>query len=732
MSKHNNINYRPFDQFVFRTPRYPIHLLTEALDNPDRIKELMQDKAIKEIIYLGSPVLANEIDKLIDGKILQEKERLSIKASFVKYLSRMCARCTPYGLFATCSSGKVGKCTNLSIKKEVNRHTRLDMYYLSELTRYLSKQEEIKNQLRYFANTTIYVVGNTYRYIECKYQGDRHFHIISSVQRNKYLEEIIRQAATGIKYDSIVNYLIKLDIDKTDAIEYIDSLIDNQLLQGELEQFFIEDSFFDRISLFLEKIDFHTPEILQIRNFISGTKKQFHHLDNTTNGNKMSLYNSVLKNARKLPVPVEEKCFFQVDTGRESENTEIGEDIITELRSLLAFFNKTASFTPDRRLNGFKNAFYERYEEQEIPLLEALDPNIGIGYPPKHGIFEQAPLLATVSIPGQQNSNFKYVTVNELLLKKLLAMEHNGQTEIVFEDSDLANLEENKSGLPPTLFFMFQLLKKSDGYNLLNVVIGTSAAKLMGRFAYMDDDIKTLVEKITKKEQEYGNGNLYAEIIHLPASRVGNIIIRPHIRDYEILLLANSDIPEESKIPASDLMLSFRNGELVLRSKKLGKRILPRLTNAHNYYNDTQPIYKLLCDMQYQNTTEAIIFNWGGLSDTLTYHPRVRYKNTILSAASWSILKSEIKDWYFVDLKKVNAWREKREMPRYVYLEEGDNVLFVDFSSPDSINTLISAVKNKEKFILKEFLFDDMISFKGKDDGYINECIVPFYQDEKK
>ena len=80
----------------------------------------------------------------------------------------------------------------------------------------------------------------------------------------------------------------------------------------------------------------------------------------------------------------------------------------------------------------------------------------------------------------------------------------------------------------------------------------------------------------------------------------------------------------------------------MIRSKKMNKKIFPRLTSAHNYYNDTLPVYRFLCDMQHQGKRTTFGLDWGELADHLDYKPRVRYGNSILSLASWRVRQDEI------------------------------------------------------------------------------------------
>lgn len=86
-------------------------------------------------------------------------------------------------------------------------------------------------------------------------------------------------------------------------------------------------------------------------------------------------------------------CLFQVDITRSIETSTISKNVIDELQEAMNFLNKITCDQKNVMLNQFQQAFYDRYEEREIPLLEALDFEIGIGYPVYKGGGTDSPLL---------------------------------------------------------------------------------------------------------------------------------------------------------------------------------------------------------------------------------------------------------------------------------------------------------------------------------------------------
>src|SRR5439155_17414597 len=122
-----------------------------------------------------------------------------------------------------------------------------------------------------------------------------------------------------------------------------------------------------------------------------------------------------------------------------------------------------------------------------------------------------------------------------------------------------------------------------------------------------------LVQEITNTEQEHNPDIVFAEIVHLPESRVGNILLHPSFREYEIPFLARSSVDGHHQIPLQDLFVSIKDNKVLLRSASLNKQVIPRLSSAHNYSRNALPVYQFLCDLQLQGHKAGLGFYWGSL-----------------------------------------------------------------------------------------------------------------------
>lgn len=260
---------------------------------------------------------------------------------------------------------------------------------------------------------------------------------------------------------------------------------------------------------------------------------------------------------------------------------------------------------------------------------------------------------------------------------------------------------------------------------------GTSAANLLSRFEYLDDDLKKIINEITKTEEEFYPDQIVAEIVHLPEDRIGNIQMHPQNRKYEIDYMSNPYYLSQGvvSIGIEDIMVSVPLGKkIVLRSKKYNKRIIPRLTTAHNFSNGL-PIYYFLSTVQHQNE-RSMHFSWGNYFDSKFFLPRVTYDNIILSSAKWYFTYNDLPesktqpfDNFYDDYTK---WRKLKKIPDIVLIVEFDNKLLVDFTNKVTTKLFINNLKKKGECHLEEFLFHsikDPLVRRG-DDYFTNELIL--------
>ncbi|WP_159092168.1 lantibiotic dehydratase family protein [Aquimarina sp. Aq107] len=738
------MSYKNFSKYVLRTPLFSFSFYKELTKNEElseeELKAVCTDKIVKEAIFLASPSLYQEFEKWLKGEIKEKAASERMMYSVLKYLSRMSSRCTPFGLFAGTAVGEFSNITSieLSDKSKNNRHTRLDMNYLVALSQDIVKDKKIRNQLLFYPNTSIYKAGKQLRYVEYSYINSRRVHHIVAVEDSEYLQKVLTKVKKGALLSDLAEVLVDDEITYEEASGYIDQLVESQLLISELEPSVSGPEFLDQIMPVLKKLSGTDHIISELEN----ARETLEHIDKKM-GNSAQEYINLSESLKKLETGFELKYMFQTDMNLSVEKNTLSYDTIRKIRRGLSLLNKLTLPPKETFISRFKSAFYERYESREVSLSKALDVELGIGFLQDKDSGDVSQIIDDLLLPYKQEKvavkEVKWSSIQSILHKKLVSSIKEGKHLLELTDKDFEGLEENWQDLPDTISSMVELVEIDSTQKIvMSSCGGSSAANLLGRFCHGDDSLNTYTQEIIDLETKLNPDKILAEIVHLPESRVGNILMRPNFRKYEIPYLAKSIITDQDQLLLDDLMISASpRGKVKLRSKKFNKEVLPHLTNAHNFLSNALPIYQFLANMQTQNVRSGIGFDWGPFSDEYDFLPRVEYKDVIFSNATWNIssldiadlLKSQKNDDEFkIELHKII---DAKKLPQFVLLVDGDNELLINTRNVTSMKMLLNTVKKRGRFKLKEFLHSEDSSIKEGENTFTNQIVVSFYNETK-
>ncbi len=222
----------------------------------------------------------------------------------------MATRCTPFGLFAGCSAGNFASSSSLEVPppEYYKRQTRYDMHFLVSFSSYLSNKKKIKDQIKFYPNSTIYKIGKRYRYVEYTYVEKRRQHSLESVVHSPYLEKILKISNKGATVETLVKKMTELGIDKPEALRFISELISNQILIGDLEPSVTGQDSLEELRLKLSELD-NTEEQLVL---VKGMQLRLDVIDQQL-GNRINKYLSIKELFSSLGIPYELKYLFQTD-----------------------------------------------------------------------------------------------------------------------------------------------------------------------------------------------------------------------------------------------------------------------------------------------------------------------------------------------------------------------------------------------------------------------------------
>src|SRR5690606_35206790 len=139
-------NYNiPF--FVLRTPKLPISFINSILNHDSDLSNIWKslDNNFLEAIYLASPTLYREVDKINNYNLILENEKHDkMTISLVKYLNRASNIFTPSGLFSSCTIGKIDSTINLTVERTSTIiQLRLNMDILCRISREIVNRKGI-------------------------------------------------------------------------------------------------------------------------------------------------------------------------------------------------------------------------------------------------------------------------------------------------------------------------------------------------------------------------------------------------------------------------------------------------------------------------------------------------------------------------------------------------------------------------------------------------------------
>jgi thiopeptide-type bacteriocin biosynthesis protein len=448
-------------------------------------------------------------------------------------------------------------------------------------------------------------------------------------------------------------------------------------------------------------------------------------LDDRPCGSDTAVYGRVAAALDALPVTAETTGLFQADLMKPAVSATLGREVTDEISRGVELLRRVSGRRAPDHLGPFRDAFRERYGRREVPVCEALDREAGIGFP-------AAP---RASEPPDRARD-------TLLLRWLSAALRSGADEIALGAQEVAALTATDEAPPPPLpdafSVMATVLAGSEGdvsrgrfRVLLSGVGGPSGATLLGRFCHGQAALRDHVLAHLRAEEDLRPEAVFAEVVHLPEGRVGNVLARPRLRAYEIPYLGRSTAPPDHRIAVRDLLVSVVGDRVVLRSAALGREVQPRLTTAHDFRGSGNvELYRFLCAVQAQRVATGLSFSYGGLAGA-PFLPRVTAGRLVLSRARWNLTGRQLVVLRGLRDRRlftaVQRLRESLRLPRWVAVEDGDNRLPVDLESVLSVEMFAGLLGRRPRATLTELFHgpDDVIA-SGPEGRFVHELVLPF------
>ncbi|MDQ3982734.1 MAG: lantibiotic dehydratase family protein, partial [Actinomycetota bacterium] len=554
MGRLEDRGIEPSGFFVLRTPALPYDDFVALRGAPgdretgsqrERLRASVARPEVRDAVFVASPRIAELLDRWLREPA--ESADRKVEHALVRYFSRMTARATPFGLFAGCSSGRIGDRTVLELgdRGDYRRHTRLDMEYLSALVDELERDAEVRALLEYRPNSSLYSRGGKLSYAEARTNEGGRTHYLVAVEDSEYLRRTLERASSGARPHELAEALVDGDVSLDEARSFVEELIDSQVLVSELTPPVTGEEPIDALIPTLERY----PVTAKAGATLHEARAALDEIDSCGIGVEPAAYLDVAGALRNLPARVELSRLFQVDMIKPATALSLGPRVVEEVARAVQILHRISGRTSrDDALARFRNAFRDRYGEREVPLFEALDEELGIGFEASATpSAEASPLLAGLPFRTTRDDLAPWRWREQFLLGKIVEATRAGRNEIALTAQDLEDLAVDPPPLPEAFSVGVTIaavserdVDRGDFELLFRGLYGPSGGRLIGRFCHADPEQHALLQEHLQQEEALHPGVAYAEIVHLPEGRLGNILLRPVLRPYEIPYLGRS------------------------------------------------------------------------------------------------------------------------------------------------------------------------------------------------
>jgi thiopeptide-type bacteriocin biosynthesis protein len=675
--------YRLLPRLFLRAPFY-----SYAAYDLRRMPQVLNDHAFRNAVFLASPQLYGLLERRgFDWALLSEKERHTLR----KYYNRMAFRPTPFGSFATFTLLEWGDGDGADLARD-------DGALL-----HLLPDEQLRRRRELFTvqddgamllilNPMLYRLGKEYRFIRAVYEGTgscRFF--LDSLSAEPFYTRMFKLFGKGpVPLDRILGWVMREGAcGKAEALDHLRFLHSQQILYKPGQGAIMGGGFCaeGQAGFWQTIATVKSPGKATLATLAAELEKDFPPDAGFPDGRYFYA-------AAERPL---------ISGGPSPEERDA-------LESALLLLQRLSVPAGPPGLKHFTGAFRARFDRQKVPLLLALDPDAGIAYEGMTGVAGAGDVLKDLRFPALEEGApaMAWTAVHHFLLDRWKGREGDPYAPIeltgtMLDGAGLQVAEETR--FPNTSGVLF---RPCGDQVILEQTGGPSGPALAARFSAFSAEVASLCREVAALECAANPNILFADIGVFSDLHVDNINRRELIYPYEIPLNVFSALPRNMQLPPGDLLLSVQNGELVLESVRLRKRVVPRLASAYNPQNNELGLFRLLCDLQYQGLQTGLSFDLERFFPGMAFYPRVFTGKVVLSAAKWRFgatdlsLLREGKD--LAGLSGLERFRRKYRLPRRVSFGHYDQQLVFDLAERSESAFFLECVKGLDKLALTEYM----------------------------
>ncbi|WP_165499662.1 lantibiotic dehydratase [Pedobacter frigidisoli] len=404
----------------------------------------------------------------------------------------------------------------------------------------------------------------------------------------------------------------------------------------------------------------------------------------------------------------------------------VDERLLQAVPGLVKLLQGTLPFDNKPALKQFVDKFTKKFEGKEIPLALALDPEMGVGYDELEQAGGSDDFIAQL--------NIKKVTekaTNDLkaLLSNQLSTQYFKRGETILLNKLPLKLNEKLPTLPNSMSMIMSVV---DDLIFVDQIGGSTANALGGRFSMANNEVEAYCKSIAEIEQEANPDVLFFDVAYMVETNVDNINRRKLLYQYQLSIL-NFDTSSDP-LTLNDIQVSIQGSEVVLRSKRFNRRIVPKMASAYNYTRSDLSVFRLLCDLQQQSLQASLSLSLDNIFPDLDYYPRLQYQNLVLSASKWKIKKQDLCDLnkQFIPIDQCREYLQKLGVSQFFKAGISDQTLCFNLANDVDLQAFTQFIQKQTSIYLEEVILPNrnlVVDQYGK--PYLSQFIVNLYHRDK-
>ncbi|WAS96587.1 thiopeptide-type bacteriocin biosynthesis protein [Nannocystis punicea] len=665
---------------------------------------------VRDALAIASP----KLHAALASDVLAPRKGRAARQKLLAYLIRMSTRPTPYGLFSGVALARWGERTDLALGDSPPiLRTRPDMEWLYGVVDRLERRREVLAYLRVTANPLAWFAGE--RVFLCDGGSLAPDTRRISIRASGPVRLALRLSRAPVPYCELVEQIQRAHDAPRERIEqFLDELLAQKFLLTDLRPPCSGDPAAHVVRR-LAAIPTARAEERAIGSLLADTAAWDRHAGAASGDALRRL------DRRAAALFVAEHA-FQVDlalplAGR-SISRRVGEEVVRAAEILLRL---TPQPHGPAYLQDYRRKFEQRYgEHREVPLLELLDPDLGLGPPP----------------PAEPP---RFEKRQERLLAVALTALRERRRAVELDEASLTELATwtPRAGELPTSLDLFVSVAARSPAALdageFQVIVAPSvgvagAGRTLGRFADLLGPAGLAAIGEVYHAEDAVDPRVRAEVYYQPAkARFANVAVRPALRGHEIRFDGVAPGRAESVAIAPDeLLVGVRDGRFYVRWPAIGGDIAGCAGHLLNQLQGPT-VARFLCEVSNDGRACMSAFDWGP-ARSFPFLPRVQSGRLVLRPAEWRVGAILDERWRGSSAEALGVLREHWQLPRHVLDATGDNRLLVDLDDPAQAALLAGSLSEpgrRERLVLQEVLPDlDQIWLPGPSGRYASEFVA--------